>query len=262
MRWTLLGLARHRHRQLWVAEVLRTRLDTDLETLARCGTGGHPRNHPGHGEVPGLPDWTYSFHGRGCVLTHRHTAEAIDVDFLDDSGEDFDSWFYGRYLDSLGAPERPEAKVLSLHPSRDTLGLTLRALGESGLLIPSTTGRAASRLHPGIIEDEASLPAIAEVDFPLAGAQRALWLRNLLQRGETAAAVTAYAELDPPDLVEVLDQVLTEPISGRTSAAFHVVCARGDVARVQRLLTRLDPKGEIPHPYLWDQATKWLRSNL
>jgi hypothetical protein len=48
---------------------------------------GHPEGVPQSGPVPGLPEWEYYFHGRGCSLTHKVEGDEIDVDFWDDSAE-------------------------------------------------------------------------------------------------------------------------------------------------------------------------------
>ena len=98
--WTLIGLIRHRTRQLWVQEIIKTRLSGDIETISVLGALGHPTEIAPSGSVPGMPEWEYDFHGRGCCLTHV-TSERIDVDFLDNSAEYFDFYFYTAYLKSL-----------------------------------------------------------------------------------------------------------------------------------------------------------------
>src|SRR4051794_5548019 len=52
--WTLIGLVRHRRRQLWVAEVVTGRLGGDLKAIATCGALGHPMEVPQGGLVPCL----------------------------------------------------------------------------------------------------------------------------------------------------------------------------------------------------------------
>ena len=74
--WTLIGLVRHRERQAWVAEVIGTRLKGSLPELAAAGAFGHPQGVPQSGSVPGLPEWEYYFHGRGCCLTYVMTGWA------------------------------------------------------------------------------------------------------------------------------------------------------------------------------------------
>src|SRR5262245_39238779 len=95
--WTLIGLTRHRQRQLWVGEIVTTRLHGHLADIAALGAFGHPEQVPQRGPVPGLPEWEYYFHGKGCCLTNRVTGESIDVDFFEDSAEYFDLFFYENY---------------------------------------------------------------------------------------------------------------------------------------------------------------------
>src|SRR5271166_1169778 len=109
--WTLIGLVRHRERQLWVADIIRTRLRGAPSDLAAVGALGHPEGVPQRGPVPGLPEWEYYFHGRGCRLTHKVQGDEIDVDFWEDSAEYFDTFFYTRYLESLRHPEPAEQRL-------------------------------------------------------------------------------------------------------------------------------------------------------
>src|SRR3954451_8960945 len=60
--WTLIGLARHRKRQFWVADIIRTLLQGDPSVLAVLGALGHPEGVPQSGPVPGMPEWEYYFH--------------------------------------------------------------------------------------------------------------------------------------------------------------------------------------------------------
>lgn len=59
--WTLIGLARHLRRQLWVGEIVVERLGTDLERLARRGALGRPRGLAQFGVVPGRAEWEFFF---------------------------------------------------------------------------------------------------------------------------------------------------------------------------------------------------------
>jgi hypothetical protein len=88
--WTLIGLLRHRERQLWVANIIRT-MQEQVD----------PEDLPQQGSVPGMPVWEYHFHGNGCCLKHKVNGEVIDVDFWDDTAEYFDTFFYVNYLKSL-----------------------------------------------------------------------------------------------------------------------------------------------------------------
>src|SRR5687768_1553581 len=62
--WALIGLVRHRQRQLWVGEVVVTRLNGCLPEIADMGALGHPPDLPQSGLVPGLTEWEYYFHGK------------------------------------------------------------------------------------------------------------------------------------------------------------------------------------------------------
>ena len=115
--WTLIGLARHHRRQLWVTQLMRTRLRGAPADLAATGALGHPEGVAQNGPVPGLPEWEYYFHGRGCCFSHKIDGDAIDVDFYDDSADYFDTFFYANYLDSLRRPEPPEQRLRELHPA-------------------------------------------------------------------------------------------------------------------------------------------------
>ncbi len=260
LRWTLWGLARHVRRQRWVADVLREHLGTDLMALSRTGSGAHPRHLPPDHIVPGLPDWKYFFHGIGCAFRRVSTGELIDVDFPHGSASDLNPWFYISHLRSISHPELPEARVLALHPSVRTVEVTMDALAELGLLVEPFPGAGPSRLHPEVTAHEDRLPGLAEIEAPAARIERGRWLRNRMRGAGPVAAVIAYAELDPPDLDAILDEVLTEPVSGRTSAALDVLFTRADAAdarRISALLARLDPGGPIPEPHLWRRCMDW-----
>jgi hypothetical protein len=106
--WTLIGLVRHRERQHWVADIVRTRLSGDPSALAALSAFGHPDGVPQQGPVPGLPEWEYYFHGRGRCLTHQVDGDAIDVDLFGDTADYFDTFFYKYYLECRprGAADR------------------------------------------------------------------------------------------------------------------------------------------------------------
>lgn len=76
--WLLICLLRQRARQTWLMQVSR-------ENLA-----GADRDH---GPVPGLPGWTFDYHGMGLCLSGP-AAEALDVDFHDEQGATMDPYFF------------------------------------------------------------------------------------------------------------------------------------------------------------------------
>jgi Domain of unknown function (DUF6896) len=147
--WTLIGLVRHRDRQFWVADIIRNRLRGAPADLAAIGALGHPEGVPQSGPVPGLPEWEYYFHGRGCCLTHKVDGDQIDVDYWDDSAEYFDTFFYTKYLESLRHPGPPEQRLRELHRSARTVRIAVEDLIVAGALAP-LAGRDS---HPPRVSD-------------------------------------------------------------------------------------------------------------
>jgi hypothetical protein len=265
--WTLLGLVRHRRRQLWVGEIVTDRLGGDRLELARMGAFGHPQV-PQSGPVPGLPEWEYYFHGRGCCLTNRVTAEEVDVDFFDDSAEYFDLWFYENYLKSLRDPPPPERRLLDLHRSVQPVRLAAEDLLRAGLLTPQP-GRDA---FPFRVGDAILCYEEAVTDFcrSWADADRRLWLAALVgdwpaaheeavRKSDTGLreitdmrarqcrelrqerllralrddrlappALRGLADLGAEALPGALAEVLRGPATGLTSAALDIVQRRDD----------------------------------
>tara|TARA_R110002049_G_scaffold247782_1_gene422316 strand:- start:1641 stop:3116 length:1476 start_codon:yes stop_codon:yes gene_type:complete len=138
--WTLFSLIRHRQRQAFVAEVVQHRLGVKLEDLAQRGYAAHPSDK-GRGVVPGLADWDYNLHGRGCCVTNRLSGVEIDVDYFDDTSDWFEPWFYQCYLSTLKTPELWEKRLIELHPQFsdqgppfETLRLAFAELQEAALL--------------------------------------------------------------------------------------------------------------------------------
>jgi hypothetical protein len=176
--WTLIGLVRHRERQLWVAENIRTRLGGDPSDLAALGSFGHPDGVAQSGTVPGMPEWEYYFHGRGCCISHKIDGDAIDVDFWDDSAEYFDTFFYKEYLESLRRPNPPERRLRELHPSARAVTIAVNDLIELRALAP----RSGSEAHPYRISDDvlSSGEAIASFCTAWADPNRRVWLSALI----------------------------------------------------------------------------------
>ncbi|MCA9007426.1 MAG: hypothetical protein KDA70_19295 [Planctomycetaceae bacterium] len=138
--WTLFSLIRHRQRQAFVAEIVRDRVGVRLEHLARRGYDAHPPDK-GHGVVPGLADWDYNLHGRGCCVIHRLSGVEIDVDFFDDTSDWFEPYFYQCFLSTLKEPELWEKRLIELHPqfsdrgpTFETIRLAFADLQEAGFL--------------------------------------------------------------------------------------------------------------------------------
>ncbi|MHB1559052.1 MAG: DUF6896 domain-containing protein [Isosphaeraceae bacterium] len=268
--WTLIGLVRHRRRQLWVAEVVTGRLGGDLMAIARMGAMGHPPDVPQRGLVPGLTEWEYFFHGAGCCLTHRGTGQDIDVDFFEDSGEYFDEFFYHNFLRSLRHPEPPEARLIELHPSFKPIGLAVGSLLESGVLV-TREGRESHpfRVAEWVLDQEEAIDAFCTSwddpgrrlwsaavagDWPAAhalaverGERKLIELtagraeacrssrrRELLDywvdERRRSEALMALDDLGAEGLDEILSQALKGPIGGEISRALDIIERRDDPA--------------------------------
>jgi hypothetical protein len=231
---------------------------------------GHPQGWPGQGTVPGLPEWEYFFHGKGCCLTHKVSGEEIDVDFFGDSAEYFDLFFYQQYLNSLRDPEPPERRLLELHASVSPVSLAVESLLTAGQLAP-LPGRD---YHPFRVADTVLRHEEAIDSFCAAWSDgtRRRWLAALvgdwpaahaeaLRAGDTAlAALTAsraepcrqqrrrrllqarrderlasdalhgLADLGGEGLDAALVEALRGPLCGTTSAALEVIAGQSDPA--------------------------------
>lgn len=292
--WTLLGLVRHRGRQQFVADVVRFRLNANLDSLARAGALGHP-DGPQQGVVPGLSVWEYYFHGRGCCLTHRMSGEAIDVDFYDASADWFDEFFYLNYLRSLRSPTFVEEQLLRLHPSICTVRLSLVSLLPLGLLEQFEDGKIVklafdseplaglldvleSKWHePGVrqgmaaaLGDWSLLAAQGHSACPIDAAAKADELRAA-RSAELVAQfragrdqgdlLRALDDLQSPVLAGVIVEALRGTPSGTTSAALDAIEERNDprwCAELVSLLHRVNPNGDIPQPSVWERCARFL----
>jgi hypothetical protein len=265
--WTLIGLVRHRRRQLWVGQVVATRLQGELESIARMGAFGHPEDIPQHGLVPGLTDWEYFFHGGGCCLTHRGSGEAIDVDFFGETAEYFDIFFYLNYLKSLKDPEPPEARLMALHSSFKPIRLVVGELLDSGMLTPLEDREYPFRISEDVLAHEDAIDGFCE---SWGNPDRRLWLatsvgdwihahelalitgdrdlielttrravackssrcRELLGHWEDESkrsnVLLALDDLAAEELREQLDLALGGPIGGVTSTALEIIQRHDD----------------------------------
>jgi hypothetical protein len=264
--WTLIGLVRHRERQLWVAEVISTRLRGSPSALAAIGAFGHPDGIPQSGSVPGMPEWEYYFHGRGCCITHKVDGDAIDVDFWGDTAEYFDTFFYKNYLESLRRPEPPEQRLRDLHPSARAVTVAITDMIAAGALtplpgsdshpyriadavlgctdaisafclswaVPERRVWLAALVGDWLAADEAAAgqPELAAVTGPRAERcreiRRARLRRELGERYRAADALQALADLGAADLDHCLGDALRGPPSGLSSAALDIIGRQND----------------------------------
>jgi hypothetical protein len=264
--WTLIGLVRHRERQLWVADVIRNRLRGTPADLAAAGSLGHPEGVPQSGPVPGMPEWEYYFHGCGCCLTHKVEGDEIDVDFWDDSAEYFDTFFYTKYLESPRHPEPPEQRLRELHRSTRPVRIAVDDLIAIGALTPlpghdshpprvsdavldHADGIEAFRLAWANPSNRLWLGALCgdwlaaheaaggRPDLTAITALRADWCREIRRQrlekdlGEqykAADALHALADLGASDLDQCLIGALSGPPTGAISAALDIIGQQDD----------------------------------
>lgn len=292
--WMLIGLIRHRQRHLWVADIIRTRLQGDLARIADMGYMGHPEGVPQHGPVPGMPEWEYYFHGIGCCITHKVHGDAIDVDFFGDSAEYFEPCFYAWYLDSLRSPEPPEQRIRELYPSLRPLPIVVDDLIAAGVLTRLRGDERPYRISETVLEHEDSIesfcrewelpdrrlwlaaligdwpaanavamadPHIAQITAQRSERSREMRIERLFKvRGDAAAdALFGLADLGAAE--PSLKSALRSAPSGLVSAALKIVSQQDDAhwcPNVFALFSRLNPRGEIPLPQLWTMSFKYL----
>jgi hypothetical protein len=292
--WTLLGLVRHRKRNQFVADVMRERLQGDEHSLATAGAFGHPEI-PQSGVVPGLIEWRYYFHGRGCCLTHRTTGEAIDVDFFDETADWIDEFFYTTYLQSLQSPKFVERRLLTLHPSVETIVIAVEELVNLGLLEQFADSNAFRLTFPDDALNQA-LETVAErwedasVQWAVAAAVGDGLLLHDLAADNNVGRITrlreqaidrrtkdlmSYAgskrarretlmalhEIRSPQLPKLLAKALQQRPSGEMSSAVSVIAAIDDPRwcdDLEKLLRRLGSNGQLPEPHIWLKTAEFL----
>ena len=293
--WTIIGMIRHRDRQYWVKQIIQDRLRGESGMIAGMGALGHPEGVPQSGSVPGMPEWEYFFHGRGCCLTHKVTGEDIDVDFYDETAEYIDLYFYSKYLESLRNPEPPEKRLLELHRSVRPLRIAVTGLIASGALIPFPESRwNPPRIAEQILcraeiidrfcvawSDPAKRGWIAAMigDWPAAheaavdqtDVQRvtgpraemccAIRRKMLLQESAEAQADALFGLVELGDSDAELKAALEGSPSGLVSAALQIVTEQDNprwCPDVYSMFKRIRPAGDPPEPHLWITGLKFL----
>lgn len=292
--WTLIGLVRHRERQLWVAEIVQTRLRGDISRIAEMGAMGHPEELPQSGSVPGLSEWEFYFHGIGCCLTHKVKGDSIDVDFYVDSAEYFDPYFYSNYLESVRSPEPPELRLRELFRSLRPLKISIDELTKEGGLSPLPESSNCPRVSTEVLLCERAINSFCQAWENITSR---LWLAALIgdwvaaracatgdptleqlttrcaekvtqlrgeqlrnQTGHVAAdALYGLEELNAAD--RDLESAFQSNPSGLVSAALEIVEQRDGAQwcpQVFALFRRVNPRGPIPEPHIWMASLKYL----
>jgi hypothetical protein len=293
--WTLIGFVRHRKRQYWVRDIIRNRLRGDSASLGAMGAFGHPDGVKQSGNVPGMPEWEYYFHGRGCCLTHKVTGEDIDVDFWDDAAEYFEVFFYTKYLQSLRNPEPPERRLLELHRAVSPIDISVARLRSAGAMTPMPSPHFnPPRMAEDVLAHEDAIekfclswddplnrvwiaglvgdwlaahaaadgqPEIQEITGPRAEKCRAIRREQLKQESGRAAsdALLALAELGGAD--EQIEAAFRGPPGGIISSALKIVDQQDNpkwCPQIYAMFKRMKPNGQIPEPYIWMNSLRFL----
>lgn len=146
-RWVLVALHRHRARQRFVEQVVRERLSGSPEAIGKGGAFEHPETLPGAGPVPGLGQWRYRFHGRGCCLSHEDGTE-LDVDFDEHGSRSIDPYFYGSYLETCPSLDWVERHLADEDGGFEGWKASIPPLAEAGLLEGEHRRRVAEDAEP------------------------------------------------------------------------------------------------------------------
>jgi len=164
----LVAAFKHIDKQKWVAEIVATILEADLDELGRLGGFAHPEHIPQEGKVPNLAGWRYFFHGIGCCLTHDDGTQ-IDVDFPEGRYDVIDPYFFGNYLDSLPTYTELESRFVAPYSLSNAWMADLPKLSTLGL-----------------IEENAF--ALTEKGFSIAKERASLWDKLEEQNNQFAKA--------------------------------------------------------------------------
>jgi hypothetical protein len=192
-RWLLLALSRHVERQRWVARVGAERLGADIAQIGRAGAFGHPERQ--RGAVPGLPDWTFYFHGIGLCLT-REDGLKIDVDFIDGRDDVVDPWLFQRYLKTEPEPGLPERRLQRPAPFDRAWMCDLHALEARGWIALERGARLTPAGEAEAGRLAAAAAAIEGAQTPGAAAQQAARFGDLELALESMSPGPARALLE------------------------------------------------------------------
>ncbi|MBP8804988.1 MAG: hypothetical protein KBG48_02215 [Kofleriaceae bacterium] len=257
--WLVVALQLQRERQRWHHAVAPAALDTDSDD----------------GDLPGHPGWTYRRHGIGLCL-RGPDGELLDADFLTETGEVIDVWFFATRVASVAtSPTRlAEPRLWRWRPLPEVIVDGIRELAAAGLVRYTTTYENQLTLAP---ELEARA---AEVAAELATADgQARWLALIEPEGDAAyvadhrawLSTRVHASKRPGDLLPLAlegttaDEALAlcRPLFGRKDwhegRAIELLRARPDVdvtAEVAEVLRRADVATD--HPFSPYQACAYL----
>ena len=156
----LVALYKHIEKQKWVGGVVASILGADLDELGLIGAFAHPEHLSQEGDVPGLKDWKYYFHGQGCCLTHSD-GTSIDVDFPDGRSNVIDPYFFGNYLQSIPNLNYLKSRLTKPEPFGNSWTVELPILKDKGWI---TKDHQFSLTIEGLVEAEKLIDLWDEVE--------------------------------------------------------------------------------------------------
>ena len=283
----LLCLYRHHPRQAWLGQIVRERLGAHIEDISQWGAFEHPEDIPDD-QVPGLPDWSFYFHGVGCCLTHAD-GTCIDVDFVDGGTDWIDPYFYQTFLQSLPEPEPAEARLRASAPLTGYWMADMEALDAEGLIEGDHRVRLtdAGRRLGGLLAEATS--QLAAEPNPWARAWLAWvigdaqWALSQLTDEAPPAALVAAAEQQTARRISALSATLSnasnshrhalkalacfgravaepltlqqlhrQPIDGLVSATLSILAPWADATHIAPLLSLIERASgaTIPNPHV------------
>jgi hypothetical protein len=263
--WTTVALMRQVPRQQWVVDLAKNRLADQGDS----------------GQVPGLPGWSFEFHGIGCWVGGPE--EAIDVDFYGDGGLTIDTFFYANRILGLKRPALPETRLRALLPTANAMKQAISVLLTSGVLAPGpsqNTFRLTAPFQDLVHEaseaefdqahwcahlgDFEALPGHARAAE--ARSARAAWFRGMLDDPKTAITGVEVLEgvLEPGEFLAVCTRVIDGPLGPAVGTAIKQLDKHLDwpaCDAVVRLLGRMVPGRD--HPFSMCAAAGYLlRRNI
>ncbi|WP_394821422.1 DUF6896 domain-containing protein [Pendulispora albinea] len=251
--WLTVALLRQRARQAWHRYIVDTHLrgqEQDEES----------------GDVPGLPGWTYNFHGSGCCLIGPD-GEAIDVDRHDSEARVIDPYFFARRIRTVRSIALPEIRLWRWMPTDAMIVAALAELRAMGALVYPRGDHLFLLAEPL----EARVQAMTKCRFD-DDLTREIWLAAFHDRDADDHALAhrawvrsramdtthAYNVLDaardilvPNELTEVCLHHIAGPAGpamGKALAVLRETIASEGVAAVSSLVDRLSPTGDPPYP--------------
>lgn len=271
--WLLLCLLRQVSRQRWLVRMVDERIR---------GRG----LEEDEGDVPGYAGWRYDFHGSGCRF--EGPGEMVDVDFHGDGGASIDTYFFVWRIESLKAPELPEARLRELLPGESLMvaGLDdllelfghprkqnvfrlppdLEALAEAAAMLDLSGEEATAwcLAHLGDFEALSSRPGGEVFQEKAQAARRARrdWLLSLSgEPGIAGEALEALGALTTrEEQVAACLRVIEGPVSSATGSAVEWLDAlpgdAGSEAVLRLVVERLS--ADEHHPFPMHAAARYL----